>query len=208
MERTSRSIGLRAGIAIGTAIGLIGLVMGVAVASIPASNGAITGCYNTTSGALRVIDYPAKRCVSGERLLRWNQVGPSNVAAMRGTPCTAGSGTAGTLAVTVSSTDGEVAIRCTTVLSVSSTVTLDQIDLANGITTSPLVKECAAAKTCAASYGLGTSTASVHLLAGAPFGYTCPGEAARRSTALSKGIEHGECSNVSMTVNRVVLVTS
>jgi hypothetical protein len=207
MERTRTTTGLRAGIAIGTAIALIGIAIGVTVASVPASNGAITGCYKVSSGALRVIDYPAQRCVSGERQVRWNQAGPSNVAAMRSTPCTAGPGTAGALAVTISATNGDVSLQCQTVLSVAGSVTFDRIDFANGIETSPLVKVCGATKACSAAYGLGTPNASVHLLSGSSFGYTCPGGVAKRSIPLDKATQHGECPNVLMTVNRAVVVT-
>jgi len=207
MELTRRTGGLRAGIAIGIAIAMLGIALSVTVASIPAAGGAINSCYSTRTGALRVIDYPKQHCVSGERFLRWNQTGPSNVAALRGTPCTAGAGTGGTLAVTVSPTDGVVSMQCMTVLSVASSVTLDRIILANGLTTGPPVKECLVVNACAASYPLGSTTASVELFAGSPFGYTCPGVVTKRSTTLDAHMQLGECPDVAMTTNRVVLVT-
>jgi hypothetical protein len=208
MERTRRlGGGTRAGIALGTAIALVGFAIGVSVASIPASNGAINSCYSTRTGALRVIDYPSKKCGSGERFLRWNQTGPSSVAALRGTPCTAGAGTAGTTAVTVSATDGTISMQCRTVLSVAGSVTLDRIDLAHSPGGAPLVKECAVASSCAASYPLGSTTAYVHLIFTAPFGYTCPGGASTRSIAFTAQQQHGECHNVVMTTNRAVVVT-
>jgi hypothetical protein len=48
---------------------------GFALAAIPSSStGAITGCVNRTSGAVRVIDYQAgKRCTSRERTVNWSK---------------------------------------------------------------------------------------------------------------------------------------
>lgn len=48
---------------------------GTALASIPDDQGVITGCYNSTSGALRVIDPAKAKCSSSERTLTWNQQG-------------------------------------------------------------------------------------------------------------------------------------
>jgi hypothetical protein len=87
----------------------------VTTASIPAGGGAINACYSTTTGALRVIDYPSHRCVHGERFLRWYQgSAPSIVsplAAMQGSACVV-SGANGTLAVDVNATTGAVTIQC------------------------------------------------------------------------------------------------
>lgn len=58
-----------------------------------------------------------------------------------------------------------------------------------------------------ASYPLGTPSASVHIFWTSAFGYTCPGGVPIRSIALSSTIQHAECPNISMTVNRVVTVT-
>jgi hypothetical protein len=53
-------------------------ISGVAVASIPGPDGAIQGCYDNTSGALRVIDPGAGRSCSGaETALSWSQQGPA-----------------------------------------------------------------------------------------------------------------------------------
>lgn len=52
----------------------------VALASIPDASGVIHGCIKST-GVLRVIDYPTKHCVSGERPLNWNQTGPAGSGA-------------------------------------------------------------------------------------------------------------------------------
>ena len=52
------------------------IVGGIAYATIPAANGVITGCYNKTSGALRVIDPSNTSCVAGTQTqLKWNQRG-------------------------------------------------------------------------------------------------------------------------------------
>ncbi len=41
----------------------------VALAAIPSSNGAVYVCYTKTTGAMRVVDYPAARCASTERMV-------------------------------------------------------------------------------------------------------------------------------------------
>ncbi len=41
----------------------------VVLAAIPTSGGTIYACYSKTTGALRVINYPAVRCTSSERIL-------------------------------------------------------------------------------------------------------------------------------------------
>ena len=68
------------GISPSMAIALLALVIaigGVAVASIPGPDGAIQGCYDNSTGALRVIDPGAGRsCAVDETALSWNQKGP------------------------------------------------------------------------------------------------------------------------------------
>jgi hypothetical protein len=60
------------------AAGLVAGGVGLAVAAIPGSDGTIHGCYNTTSGTLRVVDREAgAACSSSERLISWNQRGPT-----------------------------------------------------------------------------------------------------------------------------------
>ena len=50
---------------------------GVALATIPGSNGVINGCYEKRIGILRVIDAEAgKTCTSFETPISWNQQGP------------------------------------------------------------------------------------------------------------------------------------
>jgi hypothetical protein len=48
----------------------------VALASIPASDGLISGCYAKVGGDLRVIDASSSTCKSNEIQLSWNQQGP------------------------------------------------------------------------------------------------------------------------------------
>jgi hypothetical protein len=59
-----------------TAIALL-FVIGstVALASIPASDGLITGCFARVGGDLRVIDPSSSNCKSNEIQLPWNQQG-------------------------------------------------------------------------------------------------------------------------------------
>jgi hypothetical protein len=68
------------GISPSVAVALLALLVaigGVAVASIPGQDGVIRGCYDNSTGALRVIDPDAGRSCSGtETALSWNQQGP------------------------------------------------------------------------------------------------------------------------------------
>jgi hypothetical protein len=60
-------------------VALLALVIaigGVAVASIPGPGGVIKGCYNNTTGTLRVIDSAAACDTRVETALSWNQTGP------------------------------------------------------------------------------------------------------------------------------------
>src|SRR6476659_3553798 len=70
----------------GRRLGLLGLLVGVAVAaagiayaSIPDANGVIHSWYNSDNGALRVFgkskDY--QQCNAGEKALDWSQTGPT-----------------------------------------------------------------------------------------------------------------------------------
>lgn len=62
---------------------LIGTV-GVAVASIPASDGTINGCYKNTGGDVKIIDSTAT-CSSGYTAINWNQTGPQGPAGLSST---------------------------------------------------------------------------------------------------------------------------
>ena len=75
---------------IGTAGAAIIVAGTTAIAAVPSGpGGTIYSCYNTKTGALRIIDSAtAARCSKGERLLSWNQVGPRGPAG----PAAAGAG--------------------------------------------------------------------------------------------------------------------
>ena len=70
----------------GVFVGLVALLAfsAVALATIPGSGGAISGCYAKKDGSMRVIDASTSQCKSGENALTWNQTGP------RGLPGDAG----------------------------------------------------------------------------------------------------------------------
>lgn len=57
------------------ALGLTTLTAGAAVASIPGPDGVIHACYQSSTGALRVVESGVP-CRGGETALQWNQVGP------------------------------------------------------------------------------------------------------------------------------------
>ena len=60
---------------------LLALAAGIAYAAIPGSNGVINGCYQATSGTLRVIGsnptVGGGKCSAGEKPLNWSQRGPT-----------------------------------------------------------------------------------------------------------------------------------
>jgi len=61
---------------------------GIAYATIPSSNGVIQGCYQMTSGTLRVIGtnptVGGGKCSSSEKALNWNQRGPTGARGATG----------------------------------------------------------------------------------------------------------------------------
>ena len=65
----------RPGLAAFALVGLLITVRGLAMASIPAATGVITGCY-AKDGSLRVIDAPSTQCGKKEKQITWNQTGP------------------------------------------------------------------------------------------------------------------------------------
>ncbi len=73
-------------IAIAAGAAVVLAVAGVAVASIPNADNVINGCYNTGSGALRVIDTSSSQCTSKETALSWNQQGVPGTPGSPGTP--------------------------------------------------------------------------------------------------------------------------
>jgi type VI protein secretion system component Hcp len=54
-----------------------------AVSGIPGKDGRINGCYNTSSGALRVLA-EGRSCTRHEKALAWNEAGPRGEAGARG----------------------------------------------------------------------------------------------------------------------------
>jgi hypothetical protein len=70
-------------LALGIALGAVG---GVAYSSIPDPQGVIHGCYDNTTGALRVIDSPSDVCRGGEIALDWNQQGQPGLTGHTGLP--------------------------------------------------------------------------------------------------------------------------
>jgi len=193
---------------IGAAIGLLGFGVGATLASIPASAGTINACYSTTTGALRVIDYPSHHCTSGERFLRWNQTsaaGAVPLLALEGTACSAIGGQ-GTVYVDVTQGTGAVTMTCKTLLSVHSAVTLTTIDLSAGPT---LTQECANAKTCQLLAPYGTTSAQVTITSVADFSYTCPGARTAPGTPdVTRTHYLGVCLGIAMTGDRAVVVTA
>jgi hypothetical protein len=59
----------------GGAVVVVALASGGVIASIPDSTGTIHGCYESYSGALRVIDTQTQQCFAGEVAIFWNQTG-------------------------------------------------------------------------------------------------------------------------------------
>jgi hypothetical protein len=210
LARLSRS--LRIGIAVGAAIGLLGFGVGATIASIPASGGTINACYSTTTGALRVIDYPRHHCSSGERFLRWNQTqvaGAVALLALQGTGCSS-IGAAGRVYLDVAQGTGVVTITCKTVLKVQSSLTLSSIDLytgPNGQPTTQLARECLDATSCAATMPYGLTAARVTLAADTDFYYTCPGSIRQGATPdVTRTLYQATCDGISMSSDRTVLV--
>lgn len=83
--RSARS-GKKRGVVVGAV--LVAVVAGgtAVFAAIPAKNtGVISGCYKTTSGALRVIDTKSQSCAAGEKALSWNQRGMNWLGPWSGT---------------------------------------------------------------------------------------------------------------------------
>jgi len=62
----------------------------IASASIPDANGTISGCYVTTTGALRVIDAGTTSCLNGETKIAWNQKGQTGATGPQGPKGVAG----------------------------------------------------------------------------------------------------------------------
>ena len=162
---------------------------GVAVAAIPAQDGAISACYDS-KGNLRVID-AGQSCAKSETPLTWNQQGPpgvqglpgqdgedgedgapgpglASVEDLEGLPCRVGEPDEGTLDVeyaAATDTARGVTILCTA--STLHTLTVDQ-PTGGKVTGGPI--DCGS--TCSAPFANG---AEVQLTASASPGYTFSG---------------------------------
>jgi hypothetical protein len=62
------------------------LLVTIAYASIPGSDGVIYGCYKKSGGSLRVIDRAVTNCAKDESLISWNQTGPEGPQGPAGPP--------------------------------------------------------------------------------------------------------------------------
>ena len=206
-----RVSGLKAGLVIGTTIALLGIGVGVTMASIPASGGTINACYSTATGALRVIDYPSHHCGSGERLLRWNQTtvaGAVPLLAMQGTACSS-IGAAGKLTLGVDPGTGQVTFTCKTQLTVKGGVMLAKIDILAG-PSGPPAQECLNAMSCSVSLPYGLTDAQVNISAATAFTYTCPGGIFPESayTDVTRTIYLASCTGISTNTDQTVLVAA
>jgi hypothetical protein len=84
---------------------LLALAAGIAYAAIPDSTGVIRGCYQATSGTLRVVGsnptVGGGKCSSGEKPLNWSQRGPTGAKGATGADGTNGAtGATGVTGVT------------------------------------------------------------------------------------------------------------
>lgn len=66
-----------------TVVGGVGVIAGIAVATVPTS-ATIQGCYNTTNGQLRVV-HDDSECRNAEQGIAWNQIGPQGIQGIQGT---------------------------------------------------------------------------------------------------------------------------
>ena len=209
MARLQRPGGFKAGIAIGTAIALLGFLFGVAVASIPSSTGVISACYSTTTGSLRVIDSPSKHCVSGERSLSWNKNAPAPATPpVVDLACTPVPGVTGSITTSVEPVTGLVTLRCSLTLKISSTIVLSQVSIqGNAVGDAP--RTCSNTKVCSVAFSPETTQAEVLMYATVAFHYTCPGASVAASFFdTAHALNVGRCQSVFMTSNRTVLVTT
>jgi hypothetical protein len=195
---------------IGAAIALLGFGMGTTLASIPASAGTINACYSTSTGALRVIDYPSHHCASGERFLRWYQGSPSStspLAALQGSPCPAAGGS-GTLEVDVNPATGVVTMQCRVVLRVSSAIPLTQVQIFSNPANPPDII-CNDATTCSLVLPLGWTGAEVRLQNAADFNYTCPGALAQGAgSQVPHTTWYAMCTGIDMSGSETIPVTT
>ena len=75
--------GRRSLVILGGTIGVLGLVAGIAVASIPDASGVIHACYKSAQGQVRIVEAAAD-CNPSESAIQWSQTGPSGPAGPAG----------------------------------------------------------------------------------------------------------------------------
>ena len=54
---------------VGAVLAAFAIAGSVALAAIPTTGGTVYSCYNKTTGVMRAINYPTKRCTSAERMV-------------------------------------------------------------------------------------------------------------------------------------------
>lgn len=169
----------------------------------------ISACYNTKTGALRVIDAPSKRCASGERALSWQKAAPAPVIPSLGDlSCSPTPVITGTLYTEVDPVTGVVTLKCLTTLKVVSNVVLSRIVLQSSFVPDAHL-DCLDSKTCSFALPPGTADADALIYSSVPFHITCPGAAAQGSFFDTTHTVHiGRCQNVKMTSSRTVTVTA
>jgi Collagen triple helix repeat (20 copies) len=82
--KTKRRWGRRTLAILAAALAILAVGGGVALATIPGSDGVIHGCYAKSGGALRVIDASVTTCKTGETSLDWSMTGPQGPAGLQG----------------------------------------------------------------------------------------------------------------------------
>jgi hypothetical protein len=118
---------------------LLALAAGIAYAAIPDSNGVVRGCYQATSGTLRVIGsnptVGGGKCTSSEKPLNWSQRGPTGAKGATGADGTSTVGATGATGITgptgPTGPDGPAAISGTMFVTTAHTFVL--AFLSNGI---------------------------------------------------------------------------
>jgi hypothetical protein len=107
-RRSSRRV-----VTLTAALGALAASVGVATATIPGSDGVISGCYNKTDGTLRVIDTAGQHCKTTETPLAWNLRGPQGLPGSQGAQGPQGApgpqGAQGSLATEIKSQTVDVA---------------------------------------------------------------------------------------------------
>jgi hypothetical protein len=80
-----KALGRRSARMLLTATALLAGAAGIALATIPGSNGVINGCFEKRTGLLRVIDTEAgKTCTQWETPISWNQKGEQGLQGIQG----------------------------------------------------------------------------------------------------------------------------